>query len=162
MHKISLSSRALEIIHQEGKFPETEEMCLERLLEEVASKRAPKNNLPSQVSFLSPILKVMSDEKPRQLKVIVKETIALLNIPERLLLPKTRKGSASKVVSNIRWAHTWLRRAGLTSPASQRVQGIHAITNEGKKLLKNLPTTLDAEYLYKHYPSFRKWKDNGK
>lgn len=106
--------------------------------------------VPDFQTLMLPILQLASDGQEHKLKETVTRMADHFNLSEderNELLASSRQ---TRLYSNVSWAITYLRAAGiLVSPA----RGVFRITQRGREALSQNPSRIDIQYL-RRYPEF--------
>lgn len=89
----------------------------------------------------------------RQAKIKIADQ---LNLTEELRMEKTEKHGENKIEGRVGFALSALKISGLLD---QYQRGQFVLTEEGRKLLDNLPEVLDQKYLINNYESYRKRRE---
>ena len=101
-----------------------------------------------------PTLQALADGIPRSAKEIRPFIIKRFSVTEKemqIMLPSNQ----SRLSSNINWARSYLRFAGLIQSPKR---GVYIITPDGKSLLASKPEEINVKMLM-DYPKFRAWKE---
>lgn len=110
--------------------------------------------VPKFNEFMKPLLEILQDGKSYHLKEIrplISKEFKLSDEDLSLMLPS---GSQTVFSNRVQWAGTYLSKAGLVTKVAR---GVLAITEEGRKVLKENPSEIDVDYLTR-YPSFREFQ----
>lgn len=111
---------------------------------------------PDYQSIMLPLLRHVSDNNVHALKTVVEALathFALTDDERREMLPS---GMQAAFDNRVRWARTYLKKAGLIdSPERGTVQ----ITARGREVLKDAPTRIDVNFL-KRFPEFLEFQTN--
>lgn len=110
--------------------------------------------IPDYEACMLPLLQILADGQIRTMREatrLVSEKFQLTEEERQEMLPS---GNQSYIGNRVGWAKTYMKKAGLVdNPTRGKVQ----ITNEGKIVLAQNPTTLDSKFLEK-YPGFIEFK----
>lgn len=109
-------------------------------------------------SLLVPVLKAFADGKELRhadVKARVSESLGLTPGDMQEMMPS---GRDSKLTHYEYHATHELRRAGLVMSVRR---GVFQVTEEGKRFLKDLPSSLDLEYV-RSLPAYERWRNNSK
>jgi len=100
--------------------------------------------VPGFQEMFLPYLQCLADGEPhsnREIEAFIINAMNLSKEDQEEVLPS---GQSTKVANRVGWTRTHLNKAGLT----ERVDwGVYKISDEGKKLLANLPEKLDLKHL---------------
>ena len=110
--------------------------------------------LPTFQECMLPTLQALADGTPRSAKEIRSFIIKRFSVTEKemqIMLPSNQ----SRLSSNINWARSYLRFAGLIQSPKR---GVYIITPDGKSLLASKPEEINVKMLM-DYPKFRAWKE---
>lgn len=110
--------------------------------------------LPTFQECMLPTLQALADGTPRSAKEIRPFIIKRFSVTEKemqIMLPSNQ----SRLSSNINWARSYLRFAGLIQSPKR---GVYIITPDGKSLLASKPEEINVKMLM-DYPKFRAWKE---
>ena len=107
-------------------------------------------SVPGYQEFMFPVLKCLYDEKPHHKKEICAKMIEVFNFKQEQIDEVLPSQTQPTYVNRVGWAITYMKKAGLVDSPSR---AHYVITAEGKKIVDNNVTTLDAKYL-KRYPAF--------
>ena len=106
--------------------------------------------VPGYQEFMFPILKFLSDEQVKSKRSIIDAMAVNFKLTEQELNETLPSQTQPTYENRIGWAITYLKKAGLlASPTRANFQ----ITQEGKKIVDDNITNLNAKYLEK-YESF--------
>lgn len=106
--------------------------------------------VPGYQEFMFPILKFLSDEQVKSKRSIIDAMAVNFKLTEQELNETLPSQTQPTYENRIGWAITYLKKAGLlSSPTRANFQ----ITQEGKKIVDDNITNLNAKYLEK-YESF--------
>ena len=111
-------------------------------------------SIPKYNEMYKELLKCIADGEPHKLSDVKENVFKLKGITDAdraVLIPA---GTQRLIDNRIGWTRTYLKKAGLVATVSR---GVIQLTDEGQKLLKNMPDVLDDNYLCK-YESFRTFK----
>jgi len=111
-------------------------------------------SIPDYQTVMLPLLKCLADDKPHQKGQIVSELAKYFKLTPEERRELLASGREEVFNNRVGWARTYLIKAGLVKSVSW---GVMQITDEGKQLLKQNPSKVDLDTLYK-YPSFRDFK----
>lgn len=107
--------------------------------------------IPSHEELMLPMLKLLSDGKMHskaECTSKLSEEFQLSEDERRKMLPS---GRVTIINSRVGWSKTYLQASGLVETGKR---GYYKITNEGLKVLRESPTTIDSKFLMR-YKSFR-------
>ena len=110
--------------------------------------------LPTFQECMLPTLQALADGIPRSAKEIRPFIIKRFSVTEKemqIMLPSNQ----SRLSSNINWARSYLRFAGLIQSPKR---GVYIITPDGMSLLASKPEEINVKMLM-DYPKFRAWKE---
>jgi restriction system protein len=110
-------------------------------------------DVPGFQFFMTPFLQVLSDRKIKQIRTIKDEIIRLEKLTPEQCAVKLPSGGDTLVNNRIAWVRTYLYKAGLIQQVSR---GNYLISDEGAKVLKEHPTSIDVKFLRSLEP-FRQW-----
>ncbi len=116
-------------------------------------------SMPTFEECMVPVLNFIGSRDISSTSDIIENTTKVLNLSEEEkgeLLPNSRQ---TKIYNRISWARFYLFKAGLIS---RERRGDYSITKLGRSLLDKKPTSIDKQFLYEHYPSFKEWMDSSK
>lgn len=106
--------------------------------------------IPDYQTVMLPVLKTVADGESHLLRDISKAISDQFELTDEERGKRLPSGQQTIIANRIGWATTYLKKAGLLEyPA----RGKRRLTEEGKKLLKENPPSINAAYL-KRYPSF--------
>jgi len=91
-----------------------------------------------------PLLKVMSEGKEMTTNQTKDAVAKYLGLTEEALVERLESGTQTTFDNRMGWARTYLFKAGLLDRPRR---AIYVISDNGKKLLLNPPTAIDADYL---------------
>ena len=91
-----------------------------------------------------PLLKVMSEGKEMTTNQTKDAVAKYLGLTEEALVERLESGTQTTFDNRMGWARTYLFKAGLLDRPRR---AIYVISENGKKLLLNPPTAIDADYL---------------
>ncbi len=106
--------------------------------------------VPDHQSLMLPILRIIENGKEYKLPEVANELAHHLNLTEKDREERIPSGKEKTFENRIRWAKTYLMKAGLV----EGNRGTIKITPEGASVLKSNPIHLNAKFLMR-YPSFR-------
>lgn len=110
--------------------------------------------IPTYEECMLPTLQALADGKPHSAKEIRPFIIKRFSVTEKemqIMLPSNQ----SRLSSNINWARSYLRFAGLIQSPKR---GVYIITPDGMSLLASKPEEINVKMLM-DYPKFRAWKE---
>ena len=93
---------------------------------------------------MRPLLKVMSEGKEMTTNQTKDAVAKFLGLTEEALVERLESGTQTTFDNRMGWARTYLFKAGLLDRPRR---AIYVISDNGKKLLLNPPTAIDADYL---------------
>jgi restriction system protein len=106
--------------------------------------------VPTYDRFMLPLLQLVGDGNEHTLREAIDQVIVLFGLTEddrKEMLPS----QTEPVLQNrVRWARTYLRKAGLLETTAKRT---FRITERGRKVLQERPAAIDAKYLLR-FPEF--------
>ncbi|MFL2813434.1 MAG: winged helix-turn-helix domain-containing protein, partial [Candidatus Puniceispirillales bacterium] len=109
--------------------------------------------VPTFETYLLPILKQYKNGNKMHIKDVRNLVAKELNLTQEDLEEMTQGGNEYKHNDRVYWSRTYLSKSGLLEGA----RGFYTITDEGKKLLNENPSTLSRKDL-ERYESFREFK----
>ena len=109
--------------------------------------------VPTFETYLLPILKQYKNGNKMHIKDVRNLVAKELNLSQEDLEEMTQGGNEYKHNDRVYWSRTYLSKSGLLEGA----RGFYTITEEGKKLLNENPSTLSRKDL-ERYESFREFK----
>jgi len=112
-------------------------------------------SVPKFHEFMKPFLVAICDGRSysiREVRGVLAKQFKLTEEELTLMLPS---GTQTVFTNRVQWAGTYLTKAGLVKKPAR---GIVAITEEGKKVLKDDPKEIDVDYLTR-YDSFRDFQN---
>lgn len=116
-------------------------------------------SMPTFEDCMVPVLRFIGSRNVSSTSDILENTTKVLNLSEEEkneLLPSSRQ---TKIYNRITWARFYLFKAGLIN---REKRGNYSITNLGRSLLNKKPKSIDKQFLYENYPSFKEWMDSSK
>lgn len=102
------------------------------------------NSVPPYHVLMLPLLKVMSEGKEMTTNQTKDAVAKYLGLTEEALVERLESGTQTTFDNRMGWARTYLFKAGLLDRPRR---AIYVISENGKKLLLNPPTAIDADYL---------------
>lgn len=102
------------------------------------------NSVPPYHVLMLPLLKVMSEGKEMTTNQTKDAVAKYLGLTEEALVERLESGTQTTFDNRMGWARTYLFKAGLLDRPRRAV---YVISDNGKKLLLNPPTAIDADYL---------------
>ena len=102
------------------------------------------NSVPPYHVLMLPLLKVMSEGKEMTTNQTKDAVAKYLGLTEEALVERLESGTQTTFDNRMGWARTYLFKAGLLDRPRR---AIYVISDNGKKLLLNPPTAIDADYL---------------
>lgn len=108
--------------------------------------------MPKWNELFLPIIKYYGDGNPHNNRKAKIEIADSLNLEDDLRQAINSKDKDNKIENRVGWALSALKIAGLLEVFER---GSFRITNSGKKLLENLPTSFDEKFLIDNYPSYK-------
>ena len=102
------------------------------------------NSVPPYHVLMLPLLKVMSEGKEMTTNQTKDAVAKFLGLTEEALVERLESGTQTTFDNRMGWARTYLFKAGLLDRPRR---AIYVISDNGKKLLLNPPTAIDADYL---------------
>ena len=109
--------------------------------------------IPDFQACMLPVLKVLSDGKEHARLEIVEKVADYFNLTQEVREALLPSGTSTIIISRVGWARTYLIKAGLVIRTKR---GHYKISDEGLKLLKQNPETINVKTLLQ-YEEFRKW-----
>ena len=100
--------------------------------------------IPTLFDITLPLLKLMSDEKPRPLRILVEELGLVFDLTETEKTEYLPSGAQKRFDNRVGWARTELKFAGLVEPADR---SDWRITHQGLEVLKEPPDRIDIGFL---------------
>ena len=116
-------------------------------------------SMPNFEGCMVPVLSSIGSRDVSSTPDIIEKTTKVLNLSEEEkgeLLPNNKQ---TKIYNRITWAMFYLFKAGLIH---REKRGNYSITKPGWSLLSQKPESIDKQFLYENYPSFREWMDGSK
>lgn len=113
------------------------------------------NVMPKWNELFLPVMYFYSDGVPHSNRLAKIEIADTLNLNDDLRKEVNDKQRGNKIEGRVGWALSALKIAGLLA---QYERGSFVITEDGKKLLEDLPEVLDEKFLEKNYPTYRENK----
>lgn len=111
-------------------------------------------SVPKFHEFMKPFLCFLKDGKVHSIKEIRQNAAAAFSLSDDDISKLLPSGTQTVFANRVQWAGTYLYKAGLlTKPG----RGMFAISDEGKKVLKENPETIDVEFLTR-YQTFREFQ----
>ena len=110
---------------------------------------------PGYQEYMFTILKFLSDDKIYYKKDIFSEMEKVFNLTKEQIEEKLPSQQQATYINRIGWALTYLKKAGLIDSPTR---AHFVITGEGKKLINDNVTNIDAKYLRK-YESFLEFEN---
>lgn len=110
--------------------------------------------IPKYNEMYSPILSLLSDDKPHEIKEIKDYVAVQMGVSDEERKERLPSGKSTVFNNRVGWARTYLNKAGLLSNSGR---GVWAITAEGQRVHAENPNALDNEYLMR-YDSFREFR----
>ena len=114
--------------------------------------------IPDYQSTMSPLLKLASDKKEHSYSEAVAYISNLFSLTEDEKRQKLPSGYNVIIDNRVRWAGTYLKKAGLFEGPRR---GHFKITEEGLKVLREGPAKINIKFL-RQYPAFRDFIGYGK
>ena len=111
-------------------------------------------SVPPFENYLLPMLKQYKNGDQMHIKDVRNLVAKELNLSQEDLDEMTQGGNEYKHNDRVYWSRTYLSKAGLLEGA----RGFYTITEEGKKLLNENPSSLSRNDL-ERYKSFREFKN---
>ncbi len=108
--------------------------------------------MPKWDELLTLALQYYGDGKPHNNRAAKIDIANSVNLTEDLRQEKYTKSKWNKIENRVGWALSGLKIAGLLS---QYERGAFQITDEGKRLLQNLPDHFDEKFLKETYPAYQ-------
>lgn len=102
------------------------------------------NSVPPYHVLMLPLLKVMSEGKEMTTNQTKDAVAKYLGLTEEALVERLESQTQTTFDNRMGWARTYLFKAGLLDRPRR---AIYVISDNGKKLLLNPPTAIDADYL---------------
>jgi restriction system protein len=106
--------------------------------------------IPDYESCMMPLLKLLADggtHTMKELTLLIADGFSLTDEERMRMLPS---GQQAYINNRVGWAKSYLKKAGLLENPSR---GKVRITNEGRVVLAESPTSINCEYLMR-YPAF--------
>ena len=116
-------------------------------------------SMPSFEDCMVPVLSAIGSRNISPTSDIIEKTTRVLNLSEEEkneLLPNSKQ---TKIYNRITWAIFYLSKASLIN---REKRGNYSITKLGWSFLSQKPESIDKQFLYENYPSFREWMDGSK
>jgi restriction system protein len=107
--------------------------------------------VPDFQSITLPLLKLLSDGKPRQLRVAVQELADRLGLTQEQRTELLPSGTQPRFANRVGWARFHMDRAGLVSRSAD---GATSITELGKSALITPPERITTAYLRENFPAY--------
>lgn len=115
-------------------------------------------SVPDTQSFLLPVLKALADGKELSLADLQEQVAESLRLTPDDIEEMMPSGRYSMLYHRVYSAAMHLWRADLVKYPRR---GFRQLTEDGKRLLKNLPAHLDLKYV-RSLPAYEQWQDNSK
>ena len=110
--------------------------------------------VPDYQSLMRPLLRALSERTaPINVRELVPEIASELNLTDDDCAVRTPNGTDNLLYYRMRWARTYMSKAGLVTSLKR---GATVITERGREALKRCPSRVDNDYL-KQYPEFVTW-----
>lgn len=110
--------------------------------------------VPDFQTLMRPLLADLAkQDAPVNVRDLVPSIASALKLTDDELAVRTPNGSDNLLYYRMRWARTYLAKAGLVTSLKR---GATVITNLGRKALLECPERVDSNYL-KKYPGFYDW-----
>lgn len=107
--------------------------------------------IPPFQQYLYPFLKLMGDDKVRNISQVSDDLGKLMKLTEEELAETYETSGQNRHRGRCGWARTWFLKAGvLDSPK----RGHFVISKSGRDLLASGQTDITQKFLIDHYPSF--------
>ena len=116
-------------------------------------------SMPTFEDCMVPVLSSIGSRDVSSTPDIIEKTTKVLNLSEEdkgEFLPNNKQ---TKIYNRITWAIFYLFKAGLIH---REKRGNYSITKLGWSLLNQKPESIDKQFLYENYPSFKEWMDSSK
>jgi len=110
--------------------------------------------IPSQDDIAASLLQMLEDGKGYEIGDVTDKLAKIFDVTPQEREKKTVTGR-KKFDVTVRWTVSRLRKAGLLKNVTK---GTFKITQDGMKLLENLPDKITDRYLEDNYPSYSEWK----
>ncbi len=109
--------------------------------------------VPTFEQFILPLLCSLEDGQERRTRDLRDLVFTRLNLSEEDREQMLPSGQQKTAANRLGWARTALKKAGLIESPRR---GILRITEEGRRVLLENPTTIDSQFLLR-YPSFAEY-----
>ena len=100
--------------------------------------------IPDYQSIMLPLLKLAADEKEHRFRDAIKHIADLYNLTEEERKQKLSSGYDKIINNRVRWARTYLKKAGLLEDPQR---GYFKITQRGLNVLQKNPSEINVKFL---------------
>lgn len=107
--------------------------------------------IPPFQQYLYPFLKLMGDDKVRNISQVSDDLGKLMKLTEEELAETYETSGQNRHRGRCGWARTWFLKAGLLDSPKR---GHFVISKSGRDLLASGQTDITQKFLIDHYPSF--------
>lgn len=112
--------------------------------------------IPDYQSIMLPLLEHISDGKEHKMRSVTDELAIKLGVTEEERKELLPSGAAPIFYNRTAWAKTYLKKAGLIDSPKQ---GMIVISNRGKGVLKNKPSSINIKFL-KQFSEFLEFQSS--
>ena len=109
--------------------------------------------IPDFEGVMLPLVEILGDGKEHPTKDLTQAISDRFNLTEDERQRMLPSGNTRVIVNRVGWAKHYLKNSGL---AEQPKRGVVQITDEGRKLLAEKPSRIDAHFL-ERYPAYQKY-----
>lgn len=108
--------------------------------------------IPDYQSIMLPLLKFAGDEKEHSMNAAVENLAKFYKLSEEELNEWLPSKKQKTFHNRVHWAKAHLKMAGVIDNTSR---GVFRISNRGKEILKDLPSSLNVKYLTGRFPDYQ-------
>jgi restriction system protein len=112
-------------------------------------------SIPDFQSVMLPLLKAIGDCQEHVMRNVTKNIADRFNLSEEERQEMLPSGQTTLIANRVGWAKTYLKNAGLLE---QPKRGIVRITEAGKAVLADSPSSIDMRYL-ERFPAYLAFRD---